>query len=425
MWLTDAVGMAAESAFYLGSIGYLLGRIGPCHALPRLFGIFWGSQLLGLLTRKRRYGNGICLLPALWAFGSSFGKAERVLLLPLFLMLGLRLRQKNWTMTYDRLTTDFQAGGITAVLLTALCALAGFPASFMTEAVPMFFGAVLLTILGLRLLRAQDLLEDGRYRLLNVLLMLLLGLGLLLLGSRTCVDLVTGVLKLFYLRLISPLLQLIFMIVVGIPAFLLYLLISWLMSLRGDVEAPQMSLQSSAMEFAELTGQEAAEPVVWLEKLATAFLILCFAAAAWYGISRLMRQRRPETGSGADVWQREKLPAAGKKKGRRSLFSGQPEDSIRRSYRRYLLLCRNREIPVDGRIASDRICEESGFLGKEKERKLLREKWMEVRYGDQTTDAQTAAAVKAIVRGFVRAEKETLGGHMPALTRFHEKSRRK
>lgn len=401
MSFVDIAGLCSELCLYMASAGYLVSLFGE--TLPPLwyFGVFFVSGLLcALLRNKKGFLRFLPLALLVLAFLGADSVAAVILPIPSVFMLALKAKERVWLADYDRTKSVFSFGfAVLPVDVFVAFISSGFE-KMTARALPFFIVWMLLSILNLRLLRNPSVMSV-KMRVMNALLVLLIALIGFGLSSDACVSAVLAAASVVYTYVVMPLIFAVIAIAAVIPVLFAWL-VSLLSRLFGDGSAVgEAGRLEENMEVIYDTIEGAKTPE-WLIWLAVALVAAAFVFAVCVVIRRLIGKAGPAR----RVSEQPRYAAASVESvpHRRRNFGKTPSDVVRNSYRKYLVICGKRGIPVDGSAASDEICRMSESLHSGSGAEELRALWLPARFSEteiSESDADSARkALKTIGKAF-------------------------
>lgn len=407
MRLTDFTAFAGEICLYMSVVGVLLSGPGEGGRALLFAAVSLLSESACALCRDRR--GAVRYLPALLMlpfFLTARSIAEALLPAPVLMLILLRCHTGQWRAEYYTVRTLFKAGGVICTILFLTFAVGDHFARLAADSLPFFTVWLLLTVLNMRLLRSQYAVSlDGRFKALNIALLLCVALIGMALSSDLPVAAVTALLRAAWIYVVWPILFAAIYVIALLAATAAYLIGRLLLAAGiGDGEAEPPPFDNALMQDV-FGGMDigTGDPSRWPVRVAVAVGILLFLLIAWFVVRSLISRPAPGPKVSGDI-RRESLSTVAKqtRRGRRAGAGG-----VRAVYRKYLTLCAALQIPVDGSVASDVIRDKSApYVGAE-DAGELRDMWLRARFSDMPPgDARRARQLLRRMRE-ARAKRET------------------
>ncbi len=399
MSFVDISGLCSELCLYMASVGYLVSLFGETRAPLWYFGVFFVCGLLcALLRNKKGFLRFVPLVVLAAAFPGADSAAAVILPIPAVFLLALKAKNRVWLADYDR-TKSLSSFGfvVLPVDIFAAFVISAFE-KMAARALPFFIVWMLLSILNLRMLRSPSVM-NAKTRTLNVLLVLLIALAGFGLSRDACVKAALSAASAVYTYAVMPVILAVIIIVSALPV-----LFAWLLSLlsrlfggnSGTGESPMLEENMEAI----YNTIEQAETPEWLIWLAAALGAAAFVFAVCAVIRRLVGRSGPAVRAPEQPGHAAAAVESVPRRLRR--FGKAPADVVRNSYRKYLVLCGKRGIPVDGSAASDDICRMSESLHPGSGAEELRELWLPARFSGGPVSQDDARAAKQALKDIGR-----------------------
>lgn len=390
---TEFTCLCSEVCLYMATVGYFVSCFGQTGSLLMYAFVFiLGGSVLALCRGAK---SGLRYLPFLLfvpAFVFRQGDAGLILPLPLMVYWFFRAKNRTWSYDHDNAKTMFRLGFCAVPLAAVIVLFTGNVGNMLSRSLPFFLVWMLLGVLNLRLLRGT--VSFGlRHKLINVVIVAVVGALGFAVSRRACIDAVLALLGAIYTKLILPVIFAVGRILIFIPNAVM----GWLRDLLGSVTQnageTEIDINASTENFSDLVVRETPQ---WVEILLTAIIIAAVAAVVVLILKKLSSVLNSRgggepakfTSKGGTVSERKKRPAR----------SRTPAESVRSSYRKYLVLCAKHGITVDGSDASDVICRASQSCFRRAAVNELRELWLPARFSGQEITKEHAAQAKTAVR---------------------------
>lgn len=400
MIFNDFISLVADFCLYSATLGFIISLCGETANPLILAGAYILSIAVSLLLRKVK-GAWRFLPPLIFLAALFFTHAAAgvVWILPLFLLLELRAYTYSWNAVYERTKVIFIAAASFFIVLSLCMILSGKTEAYNQYSLPYFIAWLLLTVLDLRLLRAPDTNTLGvRYKVLNILLVLAVAVLAYLVSSDTCITAVKVALSFLYDHIIMPIFIGVVYVIIAIPAVIAYII--------GLIASLFTGKEPAPLEFTNGQGEQILpdeftygnDPAAWIGKAAAALGLLILLFICFLVFKKIITKREDVTASFGNISRetiRTQNPTRVKK---RFSFTDSPEDSVRNAYRKYLELCDKHDIPVDGSLASDKICRESIPFSGSKLPFSLRMIWLRARYSFEQITSDEAKEAKALLK---------------------------
>lgn len=400
MRLTDITVFTGEICLYMSVAGFLLSGPGGIRRTLVCAAVSLLAESACALCRDwrgaARYLPALIMLPLFWTARSVAAALQPV---PVLMLILLRCSAKQWGAEYYTVRKLFLAGGILYAIIFFSFALNENLERLASDSLPFFALWLLLTVLNMRLLRNQYTVSlDGRFKALNIALILCVALIGLAISSDLPVAAVTAVLKAAWVYVAWPILFAAAYAIAVLFTAVVYLTGRLLLALGigdGAIEPLQFDTAGVQDVFGGAAAVGVEDPSQWPARVAIAVGILLFLIIAWF-VVRALISRPPKGPDISGEIKRESLPPAAKqprRTGRRPAAVG-----VRAAYRRYLALCEAFHIPVDGSIASDVIRDQSApYMGAEDVGEL-RSIWLSARFSGRDASPEDARRTRRLLR---------------------------
>lgn len=399
MRLTDFTAFTGEICLYMSVVGFFLSGPGGIQRTLVCAAVSLLAESACMLCRKwrgaARYLPALLMIPL---FLTARSIATTLLPAPALMLILLRCYVRQWRAEYYTVRRLFVVGSILYSFLFLSFALNGSLEWLTSDSLPFFVTWLLLTVLNMRLLRNQYAVNlDGRFKALNIALLLCVAFIGMALSSDLPVAAAAAVLKAALVHVVWPVLFVAVYIIAVAFAVIAYLIARLLLVLGiGDGEIKPLQLDAGIME--NIFGDAVVEnndPSQWLVWVVVAVGILIFLVIAWIVVRELISRPSAESDITGEI-KRESLSPAAKqprRAGRRASAGG-----VRAAYRKYLALCAAFQIPVDGSVASDVIRDKSApYMGAE-DAGELRDMWLSARFSGQDTSPEETKRARQLLR---------------------------
>lgn len=399
MRLTDFTAFAGEICLYMSTVGFLLSgpggirRMLVCAAVSLLAES--ACALCGARRGPARYLPALIMIPL---FRTASSIAAALLPVPVLMLILLRCSAGYWRAEYYTVRKLFLVGGTLYSAIFLSFALNENLERLASDSLPFFTVWLLLTVLNMRLLRNQYTVNlDGRFKALNIALILCVALIGLALSSNLPVAAAAALLKAAWIYVVLPILFAAMYAIAVLFAAVVYLIGRLLLALGiGDGEIEPLQFDTADMQ--EVFGGAAAgveDPSQWPARIAIAVGILLFLIIAWFVVRELISRPPKEPDISGEI-RRESLPSAAKQPRRNRRRAA--AEGVRAAYRKYLALCAAFHIPVDGSVASDVIRDRSvPYMGAE-DTGELRSMWLSARFSGRDTSPEDTRRARQLLR---------------------------
>lgn len=396
----------SEITLYLATVRFIFGLIGEIQSSLPVAGIFLAAGIVSAFFS--RFKGFIAYLPIVLivpVFIMARSVADFVCLLPLAVILFFHIQRKRWVCDGVVLQGSLKAGLGMFLFVVLAAAVAGKASQLSVEAIPMFVLFMGLVILAMRVMRNE---ETGRagplFYTLNTLVVALLAAFGFLFSNSWLLNAVRSCFKALYDYVIGPLLMGFSYVVIVIPMAL-----GWLLE-KVEFKEPEPLEETLQGFFGNenmeqlFEENEAAAPPQWLPKIFAAIGIIAFLVVAFFIIRKLVDYSSGRQPSGGNLSRTAVSAEDGPK--RRRGFRNTPADAVRACYRKYLDICEEYTIPVDGSIASDEIASRSKSHTGEDATDGLRDLWLPARYSESGSTEEDAKQAKQYLKNIKKKVKE-------------------
>lgn len=388
----------SEITLYLATIRFVFGLIGEIQAPWPVAGIFLAAGIVSaFFSRFKGFAAYLPLALVIPAFVMARSVTDMVCLAPLAVLLFFHIKRRRWNCDGVVLQGSLKAGLLIFVFIILTAAVSGKVDRLSEESIPMFVLFMSLVVLGMRVLRNEEMGKTGPvFYILNALVVALVAAcGFLFSNSWLLGTIKTG-LKLLYDNVLGPLLMGVTYIIIIFPMFL-----GWLLDkIQLKEPEPMEEVFDTVFGNDELKDlyedMEKRVPPEWVPKLFTAFGIIIFLVVAFLIIRKIVdyaSDRKPTGGDFDRSTIREEIVPR-----RRRGLRNTPADAVRACYRKYLDICEDFTIPVDGSIASDEIAARSGYRTGEDATGALRDLWLPARYSESASTEEDAKQAKQYLK---------------------------
>ena len=396
----------SEITLYLSTVRFIFALIGEIQNPWPVAGIFLGAGIISAsFSRFEGFKAYLPMLLVIPSYLMAESVTDMVCITPLAVLLFFHIMRKRWSSDSVVLLGSLKAGlGMFFFVLVAAAVAAKIP-MLTAESVPLFVLFMGTVILGMRVLRNEEMGKTGPvFYILNTLLVALIaGVGFVfsnswLLGAvKTC-------LKFLYDKILGPILMGVTYVVIILP-----MLLGWLLD-RIQLKEPEPVEEVFENVFGNDELQDLYEemekkiPPEWVPKLFAAFGIIIFLIIAFLIIRKLVDYSSAKKPSGGSF---ERMSVAGedapKKRRRRRNTNA---DAVRACYRKYLDICEDITIPVDGSIASDEIAARSRHCTGDGPTGALRQLWLPARYSENASTEEDAKLAKQYLKEIKKNSKQ-------------------
>lgn len=398
----------SDTGFYYFFAAFLAGLFG---ARPRAVALGLLLQCLaltaGYLLRGRRARFAPLAVPVLYLLLASQGMAERLAQTPTLLYMISLLRSETYEPTWDHEAELFSKFWKIVVIFLFLWIsfsglFEGIRPLLQEAALPGALVTLTSLILLMRALRHdREVYTKGKRQVIDLAIFALLLAMAALLGSRPVLEGLWTLTKLTFRYAVYPLLQ-----IAAWLAGIVIRLVGWVLSKifrdLGPIEMPDLSTDQAGNNENVLPDAvpEAAEgsPILRAMLIVAGAALLVFAA---WKLLRMLYLRGPELAdNGEKAIERVQIPEDESPRERRRPRT--PAERVRREYRGFLRLCRQRGMRLTARDTSLSVQAKSHELSAPEESRELRSLYIAARYGGRA-DASDADAAEQILRRLRRA----------------------
>ena len=396
----------SEITLYLATVRFVFTIIGDIQAPWPVAGIFLVAGIISaFFSRFKGFAAYLPLVLVLPAFFMAKSAADIVCLVPLAGLLFFHIYRKRWNCDGVVLLGSLKAGLLAFVFIVLFAAVGTHMNELKREAIPMLVLFMSLVILGLRVLRNEEMGKTGPlFYLLNTAVVALVAASGFLFSNSWLLNSIKTVFKLFYDKVLGPILMGLTYVVIILPMAL-----GWLLD-KIELKEPEPFEEVLENVFSEGEYENLIEDAEyhttpeWIPKLFTALGILLFLFICFLVIRKLVdtySQRQPSGGKFTRTSIDEEAPRR-----RRHVHRNSSDDAIRTCYRKYLDICEDFDIPVDGTLASDEIATYSGPRTGEEPTAGLRRIWLPARYSENVSTDEDARKAKQYLKEIKRKVKE-------------------
>ena len=323
--------------------------------------------------------------------------ASIIALIPLEMLLIMSIRRNGWKGDSVILRGLLTPGALMVILIIFAASISDRFPEFKEQALPYFICFLGLVILALRVLRNEDAgRTDAKFYILNLLLVCLVCAAGFLLSSNLLMNALKAVTSTVYRFIIAPLFMAVAYVTMMVP-----LVIGWLLrnvkmhepeSLTEEIE-----LVTNGEDLLETFAETTDTSPEWIGTVFTILVILIFLLICFVIIRKIVDNAGRRNLSDV-VMERTSTDSEMPEKKRRRIFRSGPADTIRACYRKYLEICADLMIPIDGTIASDGIADRSeGKTGRDVTR-ALRRLWLPARYSEEASTEEDAKQAKLLLK---------------------------
>ena len=397
MIFTDFISLLGDFCLYTATLGFIVSSFTKSFAVLVPACAYLVAIILFMLMRNVksvwRFAPILVFVPV---FILAKGVVGYIWPVPLVILLLMRAATGSWSAEHNRTQLLFKIMPFVYAVITLLSKAS---ALYCRYSLPYFLAWLLISVVVMRMLRAPGLDALGtRFKILNVLLVVVIAGLVFLLSSDVCLNAIKVAFVFCYNKLIMPIFLVVVYACIALPG-VIYYIIKLICALFGGGELPSAeAVIGEAINEEYRDTFEFKEAPEWIGKAAAAagiiiLLVICIL------IFRKLLAKKSDDQEDLTEFHRESVdvPQPLRSK-RRFSFSNSPEDVVRSSYRHYLELCEKNDVTVDGSNASDIISRESvPFAGKESPEKL-RDLWLPARYSELAISPEDAKESKELLK---------------------------